>query len=147
MSLADIEQGDGASYTAAFSERLVGDDIDGHVSPINYAAVTSPLPDQGCSQALLEERDARWRGDAGESWVAAGYRATLYNHALQPGAPLSCIALDGQSAYMGASSGHTRGINLLMLDGSVKLIQSSIDSKVWKDFAAVAKVPSRPQAP
>ena len=147
VSLADIEQGDGASYTAAFSERLVGDDIDGHVSPINYAAVTGPLPDQGCSQAWLEERNASWRGDAGESWVAATYRATLYNHALPPAAPLSCIALDGQSAYMGASSGHTRGINLLMLDGSVKLVLPSIDTKVWKDFAAVAEVPPRPQVP
>ena len=57
------------------------------------------------------------------------------------------MALDGQSAYMGASSGHSRGVNLLMLDGSVKLVQPSIDSKVWRNFAAVADPVPHPQEP
>ena len=29
-------------------------------------------------------KPARWHGDAGSSWVVAGYRSTLYNHALPP---------------------------------------------------------------
>ncbi len=145
ISLAEIEQGNGSSYTAAFSERLVGDGLDGQPSPWNYAAAAGPLPAGGCSHAWLEERAARWRGDAGSSWVAAGYRSTLYNHALQPGSPLSCVARDGQSAFMGASSGHTRGVNLLTLDGSVKLVQPSIDPKLWRNFAAIAEPGPRPQ--
>ncbi len=144
-SIAEIEQGDGASYTAAFSERLVGDSNDGQLSPWNYAAAAGPLPAHGCTLMWLKDSAAHWRGDAGSSWVAAGYRSTLYNHALQPGFPLSCAAQDGQSAYMGASSGHSRGINLLMLDGVVKLVLPSIDSKVWKNFAAVADASPRPQ--
>ena len=48
---------------------------------------------------------------------------------------------------MGASSGHSRGVNLLMLDGSVKLVQPSIDSKVWRNFAAIADPAARPQEP
>ncbi len=138
VSLAQIEQGNGSSYTAACSERLVGDRLDGHPAAWNYAAAAGPLPAGGCSLTWLKDQGAHWRGDAGSSWVAAGYRSTLYNHALRPGSALSCAALDGQSAYMGASSGHTRGVNLLMLDGSVKLVQPSIDSKVWRNFAAVA---------
>lgn len=145
ISLAEIEQGDGSSYTAAFSERLVGDSFDGHLSPWNYAAAAGPLPAGGCSLMWLKDRAAHWRGDAGSSWVAAGYRSTLYNHALQPGSALSCVALDGQSASMGASSGHSRGVNLLMLDGSVKLVQPSIDSKVWRTFAAIADPAPRPK--
>jgi prepilin-type processing-associated H-X9-DG protein len=145
ISLAEIEQGDGSSYTAAFSERLVGDSFDGHLSPWNYAAAAGPLPAGGCSLMWLKDRAAHWRGDAGSSWVAAGYRSTLYNHALQPGSALSCVALEGQSAYMGASSGHSRGVNLLMLDGSVKLVQPSIDSKVWRNFAAIADSVPRPK--
>lgn len=141
ISLAEIERGDGASYTAAFSERLVGDSHDSHLSAWNYAAAAGPLPAQGCSLMWLEDRAAHWRGDAGSSWVFAGYRSTLYNHALQPSSALSCVALDGQSAFMGASSGHSRGVNLLMLDGSVRLVQPSIDSKVWKELAAVADPP------
>jgi type II secretory pathway pseudopilin PulG len=147
ISLAEIEQGEGSSYTAAFSERLVGDGLDGHLSPWNYAAAAGPLPVQGCSLRWLKDRAAHWRGDAGSSWVVAGYRSTLYNHALQPGSPLSCVALDGQSAFMGASSGHSRGVDLLMLDGSVKLVLPSIDSQVWTNFAAIADPTPRPQDP
>ncbi|MGZ3394817.1 MAG: DUF1559 family PulG-like putative transporter [Isosphaeraceae bacterium] len=147
ISLAEIEQEDGLSYTAAFSERLVGDSLDGHLSPWNYAAAAGPLPAQGCSLVWLKDQVTDWRGDAGSSWVVAGYRSTLYNHALQPGSPLSCVAMDGQSAYMGASSGHSRGVNLLMLDGSVKLVLPSIDSKVWRNFAAVADPVPHPQEP
>ncbi len=137
LSLSDIEQGRGSSFTAAFSERLVGDNREGDPSPGNYASATGPLSAQGCSLLWLKTHGANWRDDAGSSWVVSGYRSTLYNHALQPGSPLSCVALDGESAYMGASSGHIRGVNLLMLDGTVKLVLPSIDSKVWKDLATV----------
>jgi prepilin-type processing-associated H-X9-DG protein len=138
ISLAEVQQGDGSSYTAAFSERLVGDNLEGHLAPWNYAAAIAPLPSQGCSLVWLENRMARWYGDAGSSWVLADYRSTLYNHALLPGAPLSCVAMDGLAAYMGASSGHVRGVNLLMLDGSVKLLSPSVNPKVWKEFAALS---------
>ena len=84
------------------------------------------------ARCLLKDRRARWHGDAGSSWVVADYRSTLYNHALLPNAPLSCVAADGQTAFMGASSGHVRGVNLLMLDGSVKLVLPTIDRRVWK---------------
>ena len=137
ISLAEIEKQEGTSYTAAFSERLVGDSIDGQFAAWNYAAAAGPLPAEGCSLMWLKDQGAHWRGDAGSSWVSAGYRTTLYNHALQPGSSLSCAALDGQSAFMGASSGHNRGVNLLMLDGSVKIVLPSIDSKIWRGFAAV----------
>ncbi|HWT79772.1 MAG TPA: DUF1559 domain-containing protein, partial [Candidatus Methylomirabilis sp.] len=74
ISLAEIEQEDGSSYTAAFSERLVGDSLDGHLSPWNYAAA-GPLPAQGCSLVWLKGQVAQWRGDAGSSWVVAGNRS------------------------------------------------------------------------
>ena len=38
---------------------------------------------------------------------------------------------------MGASSGHVRGVNLLMLDGSVKLVVPTIDPVVWREFATL----------
>ena len=38
---------------------------------------------------------------------------------------------------MGASSGHVRGINLLVLDGRVNLVTRDIDLKVWKEFATI----------
>jgi hypothetical protein len=139
LTLTEIEDGQGSSYTASFSERLVGDGASGRGALGNFAEVVGPLPDKGCSPSWLEGQSARWRGDAGATWVVAGYRCTLYNHAAPPNASLSCVAADGRSAFMGASSGHLRGVNLLMLDASVKLILPSIDAKVWKRFATVAE--------
>jgi prepilin-type processing-associated H-X9-DG protein len=133
-SLAEIEARDGLSYTAAFSERLVGDDHAAHAAPINYQIVPTPLPSGGC---LLPSDPSAWRGDAGSSWASAGYRSTLYNHALPPDARSSCIAIDGRSAFMGASSGHVGGVNLLLLDGSVSSIRPSINPTVWRDYATI----------
>jgi hypothetical protein len=133
-SLAEIEACDGLSYTAAFSERLIGDNLPSHGAPIHFYVLPPPLPSTGCpppSDAFA------WRGDAGSSWTSAGYRSTLYNHALPPDGRPSCIAIDGQSAYMGASSGHVGGINLLLLDGSVSSIRRSINPKVWRDYATI----------
>ena len=137
IGLRDVEQGDGSSYTAAFAERLVGDGIADHFAAWNHAVVEGPLPPEGCSLIMLKDRRGRWRGDAGSTWVLSEYRSTLYNHALLPNAPLSCLAADGQSAFMGASSGHVRGVNLLMLDGSVKLVLPTIDRRVWTEFASI----------
>jgi hypothetical protein len=134
-SIARVEQADGASFTAAFAERFVGNNAPDQVAPVNYVATPGPLPASGCSLDWLKDRQARWRGDAGSTWVWADYRSTLYNHALQPGEPLSCVASDGASAFMGAASGHVRGVNVLMLDASVKLVLPTIDSRVWKEFA------------
>jgi prepilin-type processing-associated H-X9-DG protein len=140
ISLADVEKRDGTSFTAAFCERLVGDIVAGKIAPWNYAVVDGPLPPQGCTLASLEASRARWNGDAGASWWLADYRSTLYNHALPPNAAISCVSADDEAAFMGASSGHVKGVNLLMLDGSVKLIVPTIDPKVWKEFAAVSRV-------
>jgi hypothetical protein len=143
-SLAAIEAGDGMSYTAAFSERLVGDDQPGHAVAVNYEVLPPPLPSGGCPRIT---DPAAWRGDAGSSWAAAGYRSTLYNHALPPNGQPSCIAASGKSAYMGASSGHVGGVNLLLLDGSVSTIRASINPKIWRDYAAITASSEAPSSP
>ena len=138
QSLAAIEARDGQSYTSAFSERLVGDDQRGHSVAINYEVLPSPLPSQGCP-GLTDP--GVWFGNAGSSWNSAGYRSTLYNHALPPNSQPSCIATNGRSAYMGASSGHVAGVNLLLLDGSVSTIRPSISPRVWRDYASITSSP------
>jgi hypothetical protein len=132
LKLADIESGDGVGYTAAFSERLVGDDQPQHPALFNYQVASGKVGTAGCPD---RDDPASWRGDAGSSWRWSDYRSTLYNHALPPHAPSSCIALDGQSALLGASSGHVGGVNLLKLDGSVSLAKPTVDPKVWKELA------------
>ncbi len=133
-SLAAIEARDGLSYTAAFSERLAGSGADGPESLPSYRIVAPPLPDAGCPAA---PGAFDWKNDAGSSWAASDYRSTLYDHALTPDGRPSCIAADGRSAFMGASSGHVRGVNLLRLDGSVGLTLPSIAPKIWRELAAI----------
>ena len=134
LRLSDVEAVDGSSFTAAFSERLVGDHQPNHSSPCNYQVIPGPLAGSGCPAA----GDASvWRGDAGSSWSWSDYRHTLYNHSLPLSSRLSCLAVDGKTAFMGASSGHVRGINLLLLDGSVTVVTREIDLKVWKEYARI----------
>ncbi len=133
-SLKEIESADGLSYTAGFAERLVGDNKQEHPALFNYQAVPGTITAAACPEP---GNLASWRGDAGSSWTWADYRSTLYLHALPPNAQESCIALDGQSALITASSGHLSGINVLLLDGSVSLVRPAIDLKVWKELAKI----------
>lgn len=130
LRLADIEAGDGLAYTAAYSERLVGNNR-AVSAPENYGRVPGPLKPGGCPPIPA----SNWLGDAGRSWVSADWRSTLYNHALTPNASPSCVAEDGRSAYIGASSGHPDGVNVLYFDGSVKVYTPRVDPKIWRDLA------------
>jgi type II secretory pathway pseudopilin PulG len=134
VSLRSVEAADGLSYTAAFSERLAGDGQSGNPARHNYQIVPAPVPALGCPDS---GDPSNWRGDASSSWPSSDYRSTLYNHAMPPNGYPSCIASNGRSAFMGASSGHVRGVNLLLLDGSVTLVRPTINPMVWKEFARI----------
>lgn len=147
LSLREVERSDGVGFTAGFSERLVGNGIENEMGTMNYASVSGSLPEGGCSRVMVRARQGRWHGDAGSSWRLSDYRSTLYNHALPPAAPASCVAADGQSAFMGAYSGHPRGVNVLMLDGSVRLVQPTIAPPIWRAFASLPAPTDRSAEP
>lgn len=126
MTLAEIDAGDGRSYTAGFSERLLGGGRDGDPRPNNYRWTPS----------------ATWKGDAGSSWAEASWRSTLYNHVLTPNAGPSSIAEDGASAEMGVSSGHVRGVNVLLFDGGLRIVTPSINPSLWKALGTTHGAPS-----
>jgi Protein of unknown function (DUF1559) len=136
ISLKEIQDRDGLSFTAAFSERMVGDNLSSHAAACNYTVPTGPLPADACP---APPDLSGWRGDAGSSWVVSDYRSTLYNHAIPPNGRSSCIEGDGGRAFMGASSGHVQGVNLLFLDGRVMVMRPSIDSKIWREFARIGE--------
>lgn len=131
IRVKEIEDGDGRSFTAAFSERLLGTGRADDPRPPNYRTVPGPLRGTGCRPPA----QADWRGDAGSSWAEASWRSTLYNHALPPDAAPSCVAADGASAFMGASSGHVGGVNVLFFDGSVRTVSPRVDPRVWMGMA------------
>ena len=79
--------------------------------------------------------------DAGSSWAVADWRSTLANHALTPNAGPSCIAADGQTARISASSGHSGLAHGLLLDGSVRAFTDRIDPEVWRRWSTLRGSP------
>jgi prepilin-type processing-associated H-X9-DG protein len=128
MSGEMIEAADGLSFTAAYAERLVGNRRDGSPATCDYALLNDAVGPASCPDCPVD----RWRGDAGTGWAEASWRSTLYNHALVPNAPRSCIAEDGRSALMGASSEHVNRVNVLMMDGSVRGVTPGLNLRVWQ---------------
>jgi type II secretory pathway pseudopilin PulG len=133
MTSAQIEAADGLSYTAAFAERLTGDRRDRDPSLENYVSSPGTVTSNGCPGAPAD----RWRGDAGSDWAEASWRSTLYNHVLTPNGAPSCIAEDGRTALMGASSGHVNRVNVLMMDSSLRVVTPSIDPRIWQGIGTV----------
>lgn len=133
MMIAEVEAADGADYTAAFSERLVGDGRPGAPSPRNYAVVAGPIGGATCPRCP----DSSYRGDAGSDWTVPTWGFTLYNHARPPGASTSCVARDGRTANLGASSGHAGRVHLLLMGGAVRPVLIGVDPEVWRRLATV----------
>ncbi len=133
LTSAEVEAADGLGFTAGFAERMVGGGIDGRPGPMDYATTPGPVGEVGCPQSPV----GRWKGDAGSSWSEVGWRSTLYNHAIRPGGSPSCIADDGRTAMMGASSAHPNRINVLLLDGSLRGVTPSMDLNLWRALGTV----------
>lgn len=135
-TLAEVEAGDGASYTAAFSERLVGDGRSGVAAPSAYASVPGPVGASGCPGVP----PSAWKGDAGSSWLRADWRSTLYGHLPNP-MTTSCIAADGRTAFLGASSDHPDRVHVLFLDGSLRAYRPAVAPAVWRALGTIGGPP------
>jgi prepilin-type N-terminal cleavage/methylation domain-containing protein/prepilin-type processing-associated H-X9-DG protein len=149
---------DGLSQTAAFSERVKGigsnnqnnplgfDTLNPSASLVNVTQVTNdgiadaaptamynncrtfvlpnPVP-----TSLLDSQDS-----SGAKWDVGYAQNTRYVHVMPPNNRFNC---DGdpddagrQSAY-GASSRHSGGVNVLMCDGSVRFVKSTVAAQTW----------------
>lgn len=132
VSLAKIEAADGLAYTAAFAEGLRGDRRADSSSISHIRVVAAPVPPypsqpRDAAPAIL---------DAGADWSRASWRDSLYNHAAPPDSGVSYLAADDRTARILPSSGHVSGMNVLMLDLSVRTIAPGIDLAVWSYLGA-----------
>jgi prepilin-type N-terminal cleavage/methylation domain-containing protein/prepilin-type processing-associated H-X9-DG protein len=137
---------DGLSSTVGVSERLHGDWTAGAVSPGDYRLdVSDPtegwaLPDPAraaCAAATSPAFESR----GGESWFLSGLHFTDYNHVNGPNPKTHDCAFDPftdlhgtiiHNAVMSASSYHPGGVNLMMMDGSVRFTRDGVTLPVWR---------------
>jgi prepilin-type N-terminal cleavage/methylation domain-containing protein len=132
--IADII--DGTSNTAAFSEHIKGDFSNGIASadgdtfqPGTYPAT----PDQAladCNAIDITNLAFQGNSTAGGNWMSNGHTSTRYYHAFPPG-NRSCM-FPPQRISTTANSGHTRVVNVLLFDGSVRAVPYSISLTTWR---------------
>ena len=135
FKLTDVT--DGTSNTAAFCERRKGDFNNGTITLttdlFNAAGAGSPTTaDQAntmCNAFVPTDPSTQFRSDYGTSWIQA-LHPTMYQHVGPPNAK-GC-AFPPSNCSMSANSAHSGGVNLLLCDGSVRFVSSSINLPTWR---------------
>jgi prepilin-type N-terminal cleavage/methylation domain-containing protein/prepilin-type processing-associated H-X9-DG protein len=126
---------DGTSNTAAFCERRKGDFNNGVITPDTDLMHPPGAPATADDAvAMCNSFDAtspiyQWRSDYGAYWIQA-LHYTLYQHVNLPNTR-GC-AFPPSNCSMAANSGHTGGLNLLLLDGSVRFVADGVSLSTWR---------------
>lgn len=142
---------DGLSNTAAFSERLKSR-TDGRFDyrrDIAIPNVTSVYPFEVQTTALMIEISRRldlkqaspYLSTAGNTWCGEGFHYTVYNHVDPPNA-LAVPLTNGHETHSGsmgivpATSEHPGGVNVSLLDGSVRFVNDEIDPELYRQLGS-----------
>jgi prepilin-type N-terminal cleavage/methylation domain-containing protein/prepilin-type processing-associated H-X9-DG protein len=135
---------DGTSNTAAFSEwvkgkgsnSIIGLNIVNTTSSISVTLVPQTVTGNAANQQLAAacqnaviSTSAIW-DYKGEIWLLHDSgRGGGYFHIMTPN-KIGCVN-PGIDTIIGASSNHPGGVNVLMLDGSVKFVKSTVSQTTW----------------
>ena len=131
---------DGLSNTVAYSEKARGNPsrlsfdsfVDTLVDPNNPDPPASFLFEYCSSQPITS---ATYRTTTGINWLIGGLTQSCYNHMDVPNGPTPDCVRPGNmpgTARATARSYHGAGANVVMADGSVRFVKSSIDIATWK---------------
>jgi len=136
---------DGLSNTAFFSEKIRGtdmNDLDARSDSLVMSGTISMVPTgmdstYAACQALSPQTTTRLTRRQGMSWVMGEMCCTAYNHVAPPnGQTCAGLGFPGTMANMPMqvppSSRHPGGVNVLMGDGTVRLIKSNVNLPVWR---------------
>ncbi len=144
---------DGLSMTVGFSERLTGAggaQSSGSLRDV-YSRSGQPVvfPPDADEYARLCATGGGTGGaftNVGRFWLASGLEETLYNHVLGPNsrvfdctrlaADISLGSMD--SAGLSARSRHPGGVNIMLMDGSVRFLKSAVSLPTWRALATRA---------
>jgi prepilin-type N-terminal cleavage/methylation domain-containing protein/prepilin-type processing-associated H-X9-DG protein len=128
---------DGTSNTAAFADRLRGDNNNGIVTPqtdvINLGTAANS-PDDAvaqCAAANFSNLAYQWRSDAGTAWMKGKSLNTLYSHVGPPNSRACGYPADSSQDFP-ATSAHTGGVNVALCDGSVRFVANTVNLVTWR---------------
>jgi prepilin-type processing-associated H-X9-DG protein len=144
---------DGTSSTIAFSEALVGGpssslsnrgtavlSVGGTSDQMLDAWQNQPTILAGLTKCTSKYQSASGLNNArGIFWEVGANGMTLFNTIVTPNSQKyrwsACRSTGGgwpdQATYSNASSNHPGGVNVLMLDGSVKFVKDSVAQNTW----------------
>ena len=136
---------DGLSNTAFFSEKIRGtdtNDSDARSDSLVMSGTINPTPSgmdatrQACT-ALSPQTALRLTRRQGMSWVMGEMCCTAYNHVDVPnGKTCAGTGYPGTMANMPMqvppSSRHPGGVNMLMGDGTVRFVKSTVSLATWR---------------
>jgi prepilin-type N-terminal cleavage/methylation domain-containing protein/prepilin-type processing-associated H-X9-DG protein len=127
---------DGSSNTAAFSETLLGNGLTSTgATPVDYKRERYVLPGGADTTpaACESATGGAWSGGRSAKWIDGHYGSVLYNHYYLPNARnWDCGNGFNNKGLTAARSGHSGGVNLLLCDGSVRLVREGIDLSTWR---------------
>jgi prepilin-type N-terminal cleavage/methylation domain-containing protein len=131
---------DGLSNTAAFSERALGDGVDGLYTFKGDVVQELSVPANLANTrnyylaCLANTSTDDYDSNGGQNWVNGNYRVTLYNHVMTPNGK-GCTQNQNNSTGNGAipaTSYHPGGVCLLLADGSTRFVRESVSWAVWQ---------------
>ncbi len=134
LKLARIK--DGASNTAAFSEKISGDGSNGISSPESDTFQPGTYPNNAdeayrdCMAIDVNDLAKQRVSLVGAPWLYGYHSTTLYWH-ISPPNSRSCMYPPGRIATT-AGSRHNGSVNMCLCDGSVRSVADNVDLLTWR---------------
>ena len=141
IKVADVA--DGLSNTVAMSESVMGTGTVPTGIPTDRRLIaTSVLEVPGGTDptpAACGSAAGAWSAKRGAKWIDGHYGNSLYNHFYTPNPNTwDCGNASHNKGLSTARSWHLGGVNVLLLDGSVRFVRDSIDLATWRGLSTRA---------
>ena len=134
--MADVT--DGTSNTAAFGEQLLGDGVNSAPAGNDFRrrVVELPMATQTTEAACTATGAPAWSGQRGAKWINGHMADAMYNHYFVPNAKVpDCHNGFHNFAITSARSTHAGGVQVAIVDGSVRFVSENLDQTIWRGIA------------